>query len=218
MMYSSLRSKGRYNATVYQSAIRALSCLGATPLSFSQKVSIATSAILPSVLYESAFNMPPQSVMNELSTAVAMCCWGPTYLTRSVDALLTLCLKAHVAHPLSSAICRTFRAYAASVERNDAIRQRCMNIRERYETLAARGTPMHAVGPVGTVLAASHRCDVSWDPEMKAVTSTSATAKTTPIIETDKAKRAHEVRVLARTAVWDDLQSTPYVRRHKRRH
>ena len=207
MMYSSLRSKGRYNATVYQSAVRALSCLGATPLSFSQKVSIATSAILPSVLYESAFNMPPQSVLNELTKAVAMCCWGPTYLTRSVDALLTLCLKAHMAHPLSSAICRTFRTYAASVERNDAIRQRCMNIRERYETLAARGTPMHAVGPVGTVLAASRRCGVSWDPEMKTVTSTSATAKTTPIIEIDKAKRAHEVRVLARTAVWDDLQS-----------
>ena len=49
---------------------------------------------------------------------------------------------------------------------------------ERYETLAARGTPMHAVGPVGTVLA-PRRCGVSWDPEMKAVTSTSATAKTT---------------------------------------
>eukprot|EP01059_Diplonema_ambulator_P000003 TRINITY_DN0_c0_g1_i4.p1 TRINITY_DN0_c0_g1~~TRINITY_DN0_c0_g1_i4.p1 ORF type:complete len:1528 (+),score=304.66 TRINITY_DN0_c0_g1_i4:2257-6840(+) len=187
-------------------AIEAARRLGATRLSFDQKVTIISETIIPTALYGALYMPPPTTKLNELLTAIAGALTGPHFNTRSPGALTTIVLKAHVCDPLAAMQYRMLKAARDQTAR--------LNAADTVQTLLAKKIDEkgHTAGPIGIL---SHRvlqptC-VVWRPVSDSLKhewwEKEKYHTRYDMSNMTKAQIGHAFREVCRISRWGDLES-----------
>eukprot|EP01064_Diplonema_japonicum_P010315 TRINITY_DN175_c0_g1_i13.p1 TRINITY_DN175_c0_g1~~TRINITY_DN175_c0_g1_i13.p1 ORF type:complete len:1930 (+),score=452.56 TRINITY_DN175_c0_g1_i13:183-5972(+) len=129
-----LRTDGQqqYNNDRAKEAMKTLSRLGATPLSFQQKARIISSTLLPSCLYDAPFSPPRTGMMELLVMETTYTLWGQRYRTRSPGAVLSVTLPGHTHHPKMTAAYKALMLMYRACRKDDQLWARCNDIAKLY--------------------------------------------------------------------------------------